>query len=129
VADVAIPMPDTLATVLGVKTSAASLLLPAQGAHIARQRRDERSEIISALPEALERVEYVEYVGTQAAHKFVAVGRCRTGRLLFMALKFVRVGEPARDEAWISTAYFVGNATLRRKVRNKKLRQVLHRSV
>jgi hypothetical protein len=119
-------MPDTLPGLLGVQTYAVSLLLPTQGAHIGQRRRAQRSEIIAALPEALQRI---EYIGAQGPHKFSAVGRCGTDCLLFMALKFLHGGQSQRDEAWISTAYFVGDASLGRKVRAEQLRQVRHRNV
>ena len=108
-----------LAADLGVHTSAQRLLLPTQGRHIRRGKPDSRA-IIAALPAALEALRYRGY--RKAKDEHTAVGSCGNGCMLLVGVVFVAARDPSQnDEARITTAHFISQQTLRKKVRNGQL--------
>jgi hypothetical protein len=108
-----------LAAELGVHTSAQRLLLPTQGRHIRLGKRDSRA-VIAALPAALESLRYRGY--RKAKDEHTAVGSCGSGCMLLVGVVFVGARDPSQnDEARITTAHFIGQKKLRKKVRNGQL--------
>ena len=119
VSDVVVGNAAALAAELGVRTSAQRLLLRTQGRHIRLRKPDSRA-IIAALPAALESLRYRGY--RKAKDEHTAVGSCGNGCMLLIGVVFVRPRDPSEsDEARITTAHFIGQRTLRKKVRNGQI--------
>ena len=114
-----------LLSALGVTTAAQHLLLSVQGEHIRKRRKSEAQAIIAAIPHALE---HLRFIGRRSAEKevHIVVGQRRVGRTLLVGIKFVPANRARsdRDEAWVTTAYFVRDAEVRRLLRNGQLRPV-----
>jgi hypothetical protein len=112
-----------LAAELRVRTSAQQLVLPTQGRHIRLGKRDSRA-IIAALPAALESLRYRGY--RKAKDEPTAVGLCGYGRMPLVGVVFVGARDPSQnDEARITTAHFIGQQALDKKVRNGQLTPIL----
>jgi hypothetical protein len=111
--------------ILGVTTSADNLVLPVQGQHIRTSRGREAHVIIDAIPQALARIKYLGQRQPDNIER-MAVGEYKLGRLLLVGVRFLPAerARSKRDEAVVTTAYFLRNSELRRLLRRGQLRPV-----
>ena len=118
-----------LLSALSVTSSAEHLMFSVQGLHIREKRKHEAQAIIAAIPRALEEL---NYCGLRDAEKQIhtAVGHHGLGGYLLVGIKFIPASRARskRDEAWVTTAYFLGSSELRRLLRREKLNPI-HRTL
>ena len=117
------------ARTIGVATMQGRFRLIAQGREIRMKRSRSRArEVIGSLSEALGRIEYIGPRPSQ--HQFSIVGRNSAGELLLVGAKLVRppAARSGVDELIISTAYFIDEGELKRKLGNGQLRPFLSRA-
>jgi hypothetical protein len=113
---------------LEVSSDAVDVRLAVQAEHLWRRREREARSIIGAVPEAMARIKYVgrrEAIGRVVR---TAVGECSDHRLLRCVVKFVPAesSRSGKDEAWLVTAYFLGQRELRRLLRRQEIRPLFN---
>jgi hypothetical protein len=113
-------------SIFGVITEACDIRLRNQGRHIHIRRTREAHLIIEAIPQALT---HVKYVGRRYPdkHIYTAVGKSESRYLLLVGIEFVRAesAPSGKDEAWVTTAYFLKEPELRRQLRKQVLRPLI----
>jgi hypothetical protein len=121
---VAFGLTSSFLSLLGVSTQAVDVRFSVQAEHLWRRREREARSIIDAIPEAMARVKYIGGRDTSQRTERIALGECSGNRLLCCIIKFVPAqhAKSGTDEAWMSTAYFVRQAELRRLLRRKGIR-------
>jgi hypothetical protein len=111
-----------LAAAAGLRTHQRHFRLKVQGREIRMKRSNARArEVIAFMPEALRNP---EYIGRRSQpNQFCFVGRCGTGEYLLIAAKLVGAHRAATrvDELIVSTAHFVHESEVQRKIRNGQL--------
>ena len=114
---------SNLLRLLNVATRALDLRMELQAEHLHRRRPRQAHSLLAALPEVLDNI---RYLGTQSRcnRQRTAVGMCTAERLVLVGLKFfpAHLSRSGDDEAWVTTAYFLGQSELRRQVSNGTLR-------
>lgn len=112
--------------VIDVATGAEDLLFAAQGDHIRQKSKRDAEAVLKALPEALGNVKYVGRTPGKPNWRHV-VGSAAVGKLVFVALKFLPAEKSytGKDEAWITTAYFIGEREVRRRLGRNKIFPVI----
>jgi hypothetical protein len=112
-----------LARAIGLATTQSRFMLMAQGREIRMKRSRSRArEVIGRLSEALGSI---EYIGPRPSrYQFSIVGRTTAGELLLIGAKLVRppAASSGLDELIISTAYFIDDGEMKRKLGNGQLR-------
>lgn len=111
-------------SVLGVSSLAEDLVFPGQGDHIRQRRPLDAEAILKVLPEALHKVKYVVRTPGKP-HLRQVIANINMGKNVFVALKFLPASGARKDEAIVTTAYFVRPREVGRLKRRGKLRPVI----
>ena len=119
--------PDFLSTI-EVTTTAIDLVFKEQGQHIRKNHEDMVPAGFEEIPFAMSRIEY-KGGSVDKTHNNVlrtAVGRSQDGRWLVLGMKFkpAEYAPSRQDEAWGTTAHFVGESDLPRMIKRWNLRTI-----
>jgi hypothetical protein len=123
---VAFKLTGEMVSLLGISTLAVDVLISVQAEHLWRRREREAREIIEAIPKAVSRIQYIGGRDANARVIRTIVGAASNHSLLRCIVKFVpaQSARSGTDEAWLLTAYFLGQTELRRLLRRKDVRPV-----
>lgn len=109
---------------LGVSSLAEDLVFPGQGDHIRQRRQRDAEAILRILPEALHKIKYVGCTPGKP-HLRQVIANVPIGKNVFVALKFLQASGARKDEAIVTTAYFVRPREVRRLMQRGRLRPVI----
>ena len=111
-------------SVLGVSSLAEDLVFPGQGDHIRQKRPLDAEAILKVLPDALHKVKYVVRPPGKP-HLRQVIANVNMGKNIFVAIKFLSGSGARKDEAIVTTAYFVRPREVDRLKRRGRLRPVI----
>jgi len=128
---VAFLLTNDFLSLIDVVSDAVEVRCFAQAEHIWKRREAEAQSIIDALPDAMARIKYVGHRDVISAGIVrTAIGECSDRRLILCGIKFLpaKGAWSGKDEAWMSTAYFVGVTELSRLLKRGKIVPILRTS-